>query len=124
MNMLDAASELDLIGWLRGLASAGISSFSGAIASGFGPMLVDPRDFNMQHPALALKTAAIGAAISGVVSIAKFLQTSPLPSLKHVTTMTQTVTGSGTGDGSKVIETVKETHTESMPAKKAEGDGK
>lgn len=36
------------------------------------------------------------------------------PKLKQVTTMTQTVTTSGTGDGSKVIETVKETHVEPM----------
>lgn len=39
------------------------------------------------------------------------------PQLKQVTTMKQTVTTSGTGDGSKVIDTVKETHIEPMPPK-------
>lgn len=39
------------------------------------------------------------------------------PAVKQVTTMTQVVTASGTGDGSKVIETVKETHLEPLAPK-------
>ena len=51
MKFLVAAGNLDVYGWLRGLLSAGISSFAGAISSAFGPALADPRDFNLDHPA-------------------------------------------------------------------------
>lgn len=112
--------QLDLWGWLRGLFSAGISSFSGAIASGFGPALVDPNDFNIQHPMMMIKTAAIGAAISGIVSMAKFLSTSPLPAVKEVTSTVQTTTG-GTAPP-KVVETVTEKHVEPI-APPAGGNG-
>ena len=117
--LLTKASSLDLGGWLRGLFSAGISSFAGAIAAGFGPALVDPKDFNLQNPMLMFKTAALGAAIAGIVSMAKFLSTSPLPPLKEVTTTVQTVSG-GTAP-TKVIETVQEKHVEPVTPPEAKG---
>ncbi len=104
------AQRLDFGGWLRGLFSAGISSFSGAIASSFGPALVDPMDFNLQHPLLMIKTAAIGAGISGAVSMAKFLNAQPLPGLKEVTKTEQITT---VGDQPpKVTTTIQEKHSE------------
>ena len=114
MKMILSASNLDISGWIRGILSAGISSFSGAIASGFGPMMVDPQDFNIQHPAKAIETAAIGALIAGAVSIAKFLQTQPLPELRQVSTTVQTVQ-SATPETPKVITTIQESHVEPMP---------
>lgn len=108
--LLTNASQLDLWGWLRGLLSAGISSFSAAIASGFGPALVDPHDFNIEHPMMMIKTAAIGAAISGIVSMAKFLSASPLPVVKEITSTVQTTTGGSAPP--KVVETVTEKRIE------------
>ncbi len=105
------ASRLDYAGWLRGLFSAGISSFSGAIASAFGPALVDPKDFNLQNPMLMMKTAAIGGAISGIVSMAKFLNAQPLPGVKEVTKTEQVITAA-TDTTPKVITTIQEKHTE------------
>lgn len=116
MNLLATAGDLDFRGWLRGLVSAGISSTAGAVSSGFGPALADPHDFNIDHPLMMLKSAAVGAALCGIVSMAKFLSAQPLPGVKEVVKMTQTVTASGTGDGSKIVETVKETHVEPMKA--------
>lgn len=111
VSPLVGARTLDIGGWLYGLLSAGISSFGGAIAAGFGPAIVDPADFNMQHPALMLKTAAIGALLAGIISMAKFLSTQPLPAVREITTMRQTVTPA-TLDAPKTIDTVKEVHTE------------
>jgi hypothetical protein len=119
IGILTAASQLDYAGWLRGLFSAGISSFSGAIASAFGPALVDPKDFNLQNPMLMIKTAAIGAAISGIVSMAKFLSAQPLPAMKEVTKTVQTLTPA-TESEPKTLTTVKEVHVEPI---KASGDG-
>ena len=120
ISALATAQRLDYEGWLRGLFSAGISSFSGAVASGFGPALVDPKDFNLQNPILMIKTAAIGAAISGVVSMAKFLNAQPLPGVKEVTTTVQTLTPA-TQSEPKTITTVKEVRVEAI---KGPGDGK
>jgi hypothetical protein len=111
------ARSLDIGGWLYGLASAGISSAGGALAAGFGPAAVDPKDFNFQHPALMLETAAIGAGIAGVISMGKFLSTQPLPSVKEVTATTQTITTAGASTPSKIIETVTEKHLEPIPPK-------
>ena len=118
--MLANAAQLDFMGWLRGLLSAGISSFAGAVSSAFGPALADPRDFNLDHPAMMFKSALVGAGLCGIVSMAKFLSTSPLPAVKEITTTTQTVTG-GTAPP-KVIETVQEKHVEpisTLPSKDA-----
>ncbi len=105
------ASRLDFDGWLRGLFSAGISSFAGALGSSFGPAMIDPKDFNLQSPLLMFKAALVGAFISGTVSMAKFLSAQPLPAVKQVETTIQTVTPSP-GAPPKVTETVKETRTE------------
>ena len=114
------AQRLDLSGWLRGLLSAGISSFSGAITSAFGPALLDPKDFNVQNPAMMLKSAAMGAGLCGIVSMAKFLNAQPLPAFKEVTTTMQTTQVDDPRVPDKVITTVKETHLEPTGT----GDGK
>jgi hypothetical protein len=111
--LLDNARGLDVAGWIRGLLSAGISSAGGAIASGFGPAIVDPNDFNFQHPALIFKTAAVGATVAGVISMGKFLNSQPLPPFKEVTSTVQTITPAP-GAPPKTIETLTEKHLEPM----------
>src|SRR5450755_4964088 len=111
--LLANASNLDFDGWLRGLFSAGISGGASAVVGGFTVSGMDPQHYNFQTGPFYVLVGALFAT-NAVVSIAKFLSASPIPTVKQVTVMTQTVTGSGTGNGSKVIETVKETHTEPM----------
>jgi len=115
------AAQLDVWGWLRGLLSAGISSTAGAVSSAFGPALADPRDFNLDHPAMMFKSALVGAGFCGIVSMAKFLSTSPLPAVKEVTNTVQTTTV-GTAPP-KVVETVTEKHVEPLPPTAGTGDG-
>ena len=76
---------------------------------------MDPGDFNLQHPALMLKTAAMGALLAGIISMAKFLSTQPLPAVKEVTDTTKTIS-SGSGP-SMVIESHQEKRLEPMPPK-------
>lgn len=117
-QIFTTASQLDLMGWLRGLLSSGISSFAGAISSAFGPALADPHDFNIDHPAMMLKSAAVGASLCGIVSMAKFLSAQPLPAVKEVTNTVQTTT-TGTAPP-KIVETVTEKRIEPI---KGTGDG-
>ncbi len=120
-QMLTTMTQLDVWGWLRGLVSSGISSTAGAIASAFGPALADPHDFNLEHPMLMFKSAAVGAGLCGIVSMAKFLSTQPLPAVKEVTSTTQTVSTPG-GAPTKVIETVTEKHIEPVVPIPTKGD--
>lgn len=62
--------------WLHGLGAA----FIGAAASSIGPMLVAPDRFNLTSVA-GLRSVALASIISGVVSAAAYLKTSPLPPL-------------------------------------------
>ena len=59
---------------LQGYSRRASPGLGGAIAAGFGPAIVDPGDFNLQHPALMLKTAAMGALLAGIISMAEFLE--------------------------------------------------
>jgi hypothetical protein len=68
------ATRLDWSGWIRGIIGALISGGAGSIASGFGAKIADPG-----HDINVFKLMAITFAISGVVSLAKFLQTEPVP---------------------------------------------
>lgn len=109
MSIVMKASNLDVRGWLRGLLSAGISSAGGAFSAGFGPAVLDPNVFNLAHPAMIVKSALIGAGVAGAISMAKFLQSQPLPEMKEVTAMRQVVTPATPDNPSTTIDTVKET---------------
>ncbi len=124
VSPLVTASQLDVNGWFRGLASAGISGGASAIVGGITVSGMDSNDFNFYKPKFY---ALIGALFltNAIVSMSKFLSAQPLPVLKQVETTVQTITPStGTGGG-KVIETVKETHVEPIaPPSTGTGDGK
>ncbi len=65
--------------WLRGLISAGISGVTTVIST----MIVAPEQF---HFNAGLKNVIIVSIASGVVSIAKYLQLTPLPDEDTTTT--------------------------------------
>ncbi len=68
-------SKLSWGDWIRGVIGAFVSGGAGAIASGVGANLADPgHDINI------FKVMAFTFAISGIVSLGKFLQTTiPTP---------------------------------------------
>lgn len=74
MQMLTTATKLDWSGWLRGVFGALISGGAGSIASGVGVTLSDPG-----HDVNLIKVMGITFLVSGIVSLAKFLQSSPVP---------------------------------------------
>jgi hypothetical protein len=83
LTMLATGKRLDWSGWGLGIMGAIISGGSGAIASGFGTMIVDPDHFNVfqggfKHMAYVMIVVFI---FSAVVSLAKFLQISPVPAV-------------------------------------------
>jgi hypothetical protein len=75
MQMITTASKLDWDGWMRGVIGALVSGGAGSIASGFAVNFADPA-----HDVSVLKVMGITFLISGVVSMAKFLQVTPVPS--------------------------------------------
>jgi hypothetical protein len=83
MQMLSVAGNLDWGGWLTGIIGAIISGGAGAVASGISTNLVDPDHFNV-HGGLHNLLAVIGTtfAVAAIISLAKFLQTHPVPTAK------------------------------------------
>ena len=81
MQMFLVASKLDWAGWLRGFFGALISGGAGAVGSGFGSIIVDPKDFNVLQGGLVHTLALMGVtfAFSAIISLAKFLQSHPVP---------------------------------------------
>ena len=104
------AGSLDVNGWLLGIWSAAISGGAGAISSGFGTILVDPSDFNLQTPAKLLKVMMATFGFSALVSLMKFLQMHPAPDVKTVTASVQIE--KQPGQPPKTVTTVTESHTE------------
>lgn len=80
ITAFSTASKLNWSGWLLGIWTSAISAAAGAVSAGLGPMITDPKDFNLgdglHH---TLVSVGIGALITGVVSICKFLQMHPAP---------------------------------------------
>ncbi len=64
--------------WLKGLISAGVSGVTTVIST----MVVAPEQFNLST---GLKNVIIVSIASGVVSIAKYLQITPLPPDEDIT---------------------------------------
>lgn len=81
MQMLVTATRLDWAGWVRGAVGALISGGAGAIGGGFGSMIADPTHFNIESGGIHHLLMVMGVAFlfSGIISLAKFLQTNPVP---------------------------------------------
>jgi hypothetical protein len=108
MKLPAGFGELDFTDWIRGLVSAFVSGGASAVTTAVvAPALT---------PELAAGTAKffilVGSVfvMSGVIGMANFLRTKPIPDLKTVTKMAQTVTE--LSPTSIKVNTVTETHTE------------
>jgi hypothetical protein len=114
-------STLDMDGWLRGLLSAGISGGASAITGGIVVSGLDPEHYSFQAGKFWILVGTLFMA-NAVVSMAKFLQSQPLPGVKTVTTSVAMVEP---GHPS-VITTVAESHIEPMvpPPAKTNGENK
>jgi hypothetical protein len=115
MNLFAGMQNLDVEGWARGLIGAGISGGSAAITSSIGVTILDPQHWTFQNGKL-WGLIGITFTMNAVVSMAKFLQSQPLPSMKTVETTKEVVREPQ--PGVVVTSTVKETHVEPVtPAK-------
>jgi hypothetical protein len=74
MQMFTTASRLDWAGWLRGLIGAFVSGGAGSISAGVAGNILDK-----QHDLNILALMGWTFLFSGLFSLAKFLQTSPVP---------------------------------------------
>jgi hypothetical protein len=83
LTMIATGKKLDWDGWFLGIMGAIISGGAGAVGSGFGSMLVDPEHFNVMQGGFKHMAVLMGATFvfSAVVSLAKFLQASPVPGI-------------------------------------------
>lgn len=82
MNAIATASKLDWKGWLLGIAGAFISGGAGTIGAFVGVSFADgsdPDHFIAQGHHM-LEVMAITFLTSAIISLAKFLQTHPVPS--------------------------------------------
>ena len=112
MKLLAVAGNLDIDTWLRGLLSAGISGGASAITGGIVVSGMDPAHYNFQAGKFYVLVGTLFAA-NAIVSMAKFLQSSPLPSVKTVTASVAVTSQPGVPD--KTVATVTETHQEPVP---------
>ena len=74
MQMLSTATNLNWSGWLRGLIGSAVSGGAGAVSSGFAATILDP-----SHDLNVFKLMGFTFLFSAVISLAKFLQTAPVP---------------------------------------------
>ena len=114
MKILTVAGNLDVDTWVRGLFSAGISGGASAITGGIVVSGMDPSHYNFQAGKFYILIGTLFMA-NAVVSMAKFLQASPLPGLKTVSTSVAVTSQPGAPD--KTVATVSETHTENVTPK-------
>lgn len=114
MKLPAGFGELDFTDWIRGLASAFISGGAGAV----GTAIVAPAI----TPQLAAGTGKffilVGSVffMSGLIGMANFLRTKPIPDLKTVTKIAQTIKEISPTETK--VSTVTETHVESIQEQK------
>ncbi len=73
-SILATANSPDIEGWLRGLASAGISGGASAIVGGITVTGMDPAHYNFFQAKFYILVGALFTA-NAIVSISKFLST-------------------------------------------------
>jgi hypothetical protein len=73
--------------WFRGMLAAFVGGGSGAVASGFLAVAQTPAEYNLKEGLQNLLVMIGGTFIvTGIVSVAAYLQRSPLPELEEVQT--------------------------------------
>jgi hypothetical protein len=74
------ARQYDWATWLMGIFRSLIGGGAGAVSGAFGPMLTDPKDFNLGGGiGHTMETMGIGFVIGGIVNMCIFLQTHGSP---------------------------------------------
>lgn len=108
--------DKDAFNWTGGLISAVSGAAGGALSGSLGPMLADPKDFNLGTGLHAvLVVAGVTALITTVIALLNYLAKSPLPGWSSVTTTQQTTVLKNDRQPTKIVTTVAETHIEAMP---------
>lgn len=80
MQAITVAGKLKWADWFRGLIGAFVSGGAGAIGGATGATMLDPTKFNLNDGlGVTMKLMGIAFVISAVISLAKFLQTHPVP---------------------------------------------
>src|SRR6185437_15035580 len=93
VTMISTAQKLDVRGWILGGIGALISGGAGAIGVGFGTVVVDPEHFNLNTGLIHLmEVMGVTFLISGIVSMAKYLQIHPVPQPININTQGGDVT--------------------------------
>jgi hypothetical protein len=82
MQAISNAKSLDWAGWLKGVISAIVSGGAGAFGGSLGAIMADPEHFSMNtgsglHDVFTV--AGYAFLVSAAVSLAKYLQTAPIP---------------------------------------------
>lgn len=81
ITAVSTAKKLDWSGWVTGIFGSIISGGAGAVGAAFGTILVDPKDFNVMGGGLHKLLISMGITFmfSAIISLAKWLQTHPVP---------------------------------------------
>lgn len=75
-TMIVNARGYDWATWFMGIMRSFIAGGAGAVASPLGPMILDPKDYNLGSGLVkVLISMLIGFGVSGVVGLAMFLKT-------------------------------------------------
>ncbi len=74
MQMIKTAGTLDWSGWLRGVIGAFISGGAASVGAGFAAMKLDTA-----HDLNIFALMAVTFLFSGLISLMKFLQITPVP---------------------------------------------
>ncbi len=91
MNLISGFwRNLDWDNWIYGLISALIGGGSGAAGSAVGVMVVDPRDFNLDHLSMVFKVMVVTFIVGAAQPFFAYLHQSSLPKAK-VVTITETI---------------------------------
>lgn len=110
---------LDWSDWVRGCFSAAISGGAGAVSSGFGTMIVDPKDFNVYTGKIYLVMLA-SFTFAAVIELSKYLHAKPIPDvITEITTKRveiQPTDDKPNPPAPVVTTTVKETRVEPISA--------
>lgn len=78
---------IDWTNWVRGLLAATIGGGAGAVQSGFGTMVVDPKDFNIYTGKLYM-VMGVCFCFSGIMSMMTYLHNKPIPEIVRFTNET------------------------------------
>lgn len=80
MTMINNMKAYDWATWVMGIWRSVIGGGAGAVAGSFGPMVTDPKDWNI-HQGLGnvFESMAIGFVIGALVHLFIFLSTHPAP---------------------------------------------